>query len=786
MHECTQKHGDIPALSAILDALDEGLLIISPDNQVVCINRYLQRFLGINQGAPRGTDADLFIRRDLLPRICEESRREEILRFLSGNFETVEFSCTLRSSNGREERARCSCRIVYGGPLPGTRLIHLCPDSRHSGDTDCGRETPGQGSGAPGWRRMEEILQESEDKYRFLIENLNEGIWMTDALGVTVFVNQKMADILGYPVADMIGVPVSAFVAEEGAGIVQEYLQQRPQGTREVFELEFIHRSGARVSTLVATTSIIDAGGTFLGSLAGVLDITSQKRMEEQLRESEEKYRLLVELSAEATLICRDGKIAYINPAAIRLLGASNPEEVVGKAISAIFHPEARDRIGDLVTQHRQGEEAPLVELPVVRLDGTTVPIEGRGTRTFLEGRPAVQIVMRDITHRKRAEERLQASNRHLLLLNRIIGTSVAAHSTEELLEKALAQTLDLLGYDGGAIYCPDASRRGRLIPYYQQNMPESCLDRAESILDEFWTGRPRYLERGRDHDTASHLLQEPELAALACIPLVAESDIFGMLVVGSRDRGSFSSEERALLEAIGREIGAGILRRTLHRRLEAANQEANLYLDILTHDIRNADNVANIYVDILIDELEGEAALHARKLKDAIRKSVEITTNVATIRKIHESQAGLTPVDLHAMILDEITHFPDLCIHYDGQHVEVLADDLLPEVLMNLFGNAAKHGGPDVEVMVAVEDRDESTVIVTIADTGPGVPDEAKEAIFFRFERESGRRGSQGLGLSICRMLVARYGGEIWVEDRVPGRPEEGAAFCFTLRKAR
>ncbi len=258
------------------------------------------------------------------------------------------------------------------------------------------------------------------------------------------------------------------------------------------------------------------------------------------------------------------------------------------------------------------------------------------------------------------------------------------------------------------------------------------------------------------------------------------------MLVVGSRDRGSFSSEERALLEAIGREIGAGILRRTLHRRLEAANQEANLYLDILTHDIRNADNVANIYVDILIDELEGEAALHARKLKDAIRKSVEITTNVATIRKIHESQAGLTPVDLHAMILDEITHFPDLCIHYDGQHVEVLADDLLPEVLMNLFGNAAKHGGPDVEVMVAVEDRDESTVIVTIADTGPGVPDEAKEAIFFRFERESGRRGSQGLGLSICRMLVARYGGEIWVEDRVPGRPEEGAAFCFTLRKAR
>ena len=114
-------------------------------------------------------------------------------------------------------------------------------------------------------------------------------------------------------------------------------------------------------------------------------------------------------------------------------------------------------------------------------------------------------------------------------------------------------------------------------------------------------------------------------------MPFAAGSDIFGALIIGSRDPESFSSGERALLETIGREVGAGILRRMLHHQLEAANSEANLYLDILTHDIRNASNVANIYADILIDELEGEAALHARKLKDAIRKIIDITANVAT-----------------------------------------------------------------------------------------------------------------------------------------------------------
>jgi signal transduction histidine kinase len=75
--------------------------------------------------------------------------------------------------------------------------------------------------------------------------------------------------------------------------------------------------------------------------------------------------------------------------------------------------------------------------------------------------------------------------------------------------------------------------------------------------------------------------------------------------------------------------------------------------------------------------------------------------------------------------------------------------------------------------------------VLVTVADTGPGVPDDAKEVIFSRFERGMGRGSGQGLGLSICRMLAARYGGRIWVEDRIPGRADEGAAFRFTLREA-
>ena len=782
MHECRPADGDILAFSGILDAFDEGLLIITPDNRVACVNRYLRHLLGIDRDAPCGTSADTFVRRVLAPRICEESGRAEILASLSAPSPAADILCTIHLPGGGKERVRCSCRAVQEGPFRGSRLTRLSPEPSALPGGSASGATPEQG--------VEEILPEREGWHRLLVENLNEGIWMIDARGVTVFVNRKMADILGYPAADMIGRPFVTFFAEEDVGPAREHLRRWREGTHEVFEFAVLRGDGARIHTLMATTPITGAGGTCRGFLVGVQDITPLKRMKMQFRESEQKYRSLVELSAEATLIHRDGEIVYLNPACARLLGASCPEEIVGKDIRDFVHPESRGTIEHLVAHDLRGEGTPLTEVRAVRLDGTTIPIEGRGTRVFFGGRPAVQAVIRDITHRKLVEDQLQARNRHLLLLNRIIAASASIRLPGDQLEMLLNQTLDLLDYDSGAIYRFDAGE-GEATLQCRRNIPDAFLERARSIqgapfADTFATGLPRYLEQDRGTDTSgSSLLRELGLAALACIPLAVESDVVGALLIGSRDRGSFSRDERALLEAVGREIGAGILRGMLYRKLEVANREANLYLDILTHDIKNADNVTNIYADLLIDELEGEPARHARKLKDGIRKSIEITANVATIRKIHESRAGLVPLDLHDVIREEIAHFPDLSLQYSGMPVEVLADDLLPEIFTNLIGNAAKHGGQGVEVTVAVEDRDERTVIVTVADTGPGVQDDAKGTIFFRFEREGGRRGSQGLGLSICRMLAARYGGKIWVEDRVAGHPEEGAAFLFTLRKA-
>ncbi len=104
--------------------------------------------------------------------------------------------------------------------------------------------------------------------------------------------------------------------------------------------------------------------------------------------------------------------------------------------------------------------------------------------------------------------------------------------------------------------------------------------------------------------------------------------------------------------------------------------------------------------------------------------------------------------------------------------------------VFTNLIGNAVKFGGPDVRITIRVEELN-GEVLVSVEDTGPGIPDEVKGVLFRRFERGLGHGRGEGLGLYIVRKLVEHYGGRVWVEDRVPGIPGEGAAFRFTLARA-
>jgi len=489
--------------------------------------------------------------------------------------------------------------------------------------------------------------------------------------------------------------------------------------------------------------------------------------MKDALEEGEMRYRRLFEDALTGDFITApDGRIIACNPAFARMFGFSSVEGALSTNVRDLYEdPGDRDR---LLAQLRRGGRVVNEGRTRKRRDGTRIHVvENVVGRLGADGELIeIQGYTYDDSERKRVEDALRES--------------------EERFRAVLENSLDSA---------------------YRRNLQADCYDYMSPAIEEILGFTPEEmavmsLEEVMDRihpDDRSLVKAELNTAAASGRGLL----VYRFLAKGGEYRW-LEDHFTVISDSAGRPLFRGGIVRDItgrrraeeaiarsaaelarvHRDLESAHREANLYLDILTHDIGNTENVSNLYAELLAGSVEGEAARYAANLKRSIEKSIEILRTVSKIRRIHAGPPGLRPIDLDAVVRAEIAHFPGIPIRYEGAPRTVLADDLLCEVFTNLIGNAVKHGGPGVAVIIRLEAEEEGLLRVTVADTGRGVPEERKEEIFHCYERKQ-RGVGEGLGLYLVRILIDRYGGRIRVEDRIPGYPGEGAAFSFLLREA-
>jgi PAS domain S-box-containing protein len=270
---------------------------------------------------------------------------------------------------------------------------------------------------------QEEVLRTERDFAHQVMEAMGEGLSVTDGEGRLTYANPAFALFVGLQPEAMLGRRLAEFTVPgepgETAGVVEE--QRRIE--RVVYETRLRDGAGRETPVLVSGTPRMHKGQS-QGAITVLTDLTERNRVEEALRESETRYRLLVDNLPFALGIYQDGKIVFANRSAAELLGANEPAELLGLSTDELIVNEGLPAAHAYLSDLSPGKAGPLPgENVFVRKNGERVPVEVIAAPFLLDGRPAVQVLAQDITERKRRQRELEA---------------------EALLAQALSETVEL------------------------------------------------------------------------------------------------------------------------------------------------------------------------------------------------------------------------------------------------------------------------------------------------------------------------------------------------------
>ncbi len=244
------------------------------------------------------------------------------------------------------------------------------------------------------------------------------GLFQADEKGNCVFVNRRLCELTGLTPALAAGWGwIQSVWPEDRERLLTEWNRATQLGTEFECALRLQRPDGAAVSCLVRAAALRDEHGRPSGILGAVLDMDDRLQAEQALRESEQRYRALVERSPDGIVAMVDNIVRFANPAMARQLGLGDPRELVGRPSLEFVHPDSIALVAERRRMENEGAVLPPVEIRIVRHDGSVLPVEYYSVATEYAGQRARQLVVRDVSERLQAAAALEASQARMRAL---------------------------------------------------------------------------------------------------------------------------------------------------------------------------------------------------------------------------------------------------------------------------------------------------------------------------------------------------------------------------------
>ncbi|MHA2232046.1 MAG: PAS domain S-box protein [Candidatus Hodarchaeales archaeon] len=582
-------------------------------------------------------------------------------------------------------------------------------------------------------KQAERALRESEAKYRQLIESLQEGIWVIDADAHTTFVNNRIAELLGYTTEEMRGRHLFSFMDEQVVAIAKHYLERRHHGIEEQHEFEFLRKDGTRVHTLMATSPLTDEAGNYTGAIAGVLDITERKGAEEKVRESEHRFRTIFSKANDAIFVIRLdaggplGQFIEVNDIACVRYGYSRAE-FLQMGPQDLNAPEVFEQHLQTGLPERAQQDQPItLETLHIAKDGTRIPVEINSHLIALANEHVRLAVVRDISERKQAEKQLQESEHNYRLM--------VEHSLQGVV---ILQEMRI-------VYANPAFEEmtGYTLKELQTLSPQDLMAHVHpDDQDIIWT------------DFRERMAGKPG---------------------PSRYEFRFFRKNRTLcwaeafptrIDYQGKPAAQGVCiditeRKQTEEHLAQQKTELSEFAHAMAHDLRNGLLNVEGYADLLRREANLAYAEKIGQLAQRMNTLLARSVSLADAGLVIDKTAKVNLTDLLQEVAE--TTIPENLTFAQDRLPTVVGDrEKLSQVFQNLFENAVIHGQPR-KIEVRRHASVEGTTLLVTNDGAP-ISREDRSQIFqrgFTTKEEGG-----GLGLAIVEKLVKAHGWEISLDE--------------------